>query len=123
VASLLLRELTHITYRGVAFTGGGVNPARSFGPSAIVGFDTYHWLYWVGPMVGAAIAAGFYHILKFLQYHRVNPGQDSDGIDRVSFDTATFIENNIAYYHRGLVDQQSMGIAAEPIERMEKAAF
>lgn len=123
MALLSLRWLTLLTYRGVSFTGGGVNPARSFGSAAIAGFDPYHWLYWVGPIVGAVIAAGFYHLLKFLQYHRVNPGQDSDGLNRVAFDAATFVENNIAYYHQGLVDQRSGEYKAEIVDVVEKGSY
>jgi aquaporin related protein len=39
----------------VYFTGGSLNPARSFGPAVVVGFDSYHWIYWVGPLTGAVI--------------------------------------------------------------------
>lgn len=35
---------------GVFFTGGSLNPARSFGPCVTTGeFDPEHWIYWVGP--------------------------------------------------------------------------
>ena len=43
-----------------------MNPARSFGPSFIAfvvdDIDTWsdHWVYWVGPALGALVAAGFY---------------------------------------------------------------
>ena len=46
-----------------AFDGGSMNPARSFGP-ALVSLDfTNHWIYWVGPLLGAAVAALVYKIL------------------------------------------------------------
>ncbi|KAL3418097.1 MIP family channel protein [Phlyctema vagabunda] len=62
---------------GVYYTGGSLNPARAFGP-AIVGsaFDTYHWIYWIGPLLGALVASGFYGIFKFLNYEEVNGDQD-----------------------------------------------
>ncbi|KAH8653843.1 aquaporin-like protein [Xylariales sp. PMI_506] len=92
---------------GVAFTGGGVNPARSFAPSTVTGnFDSFHWIYWFGPLLGTLLAVGLYKALTLLRYQRVNPGQDSDGIDRVAFDAETFIENNIAYYNKGLSSAQ-----------------
>jgi aquaporin related protein len=65
---------------GVLFTGGSLNPARSFGPDVILGtFNHYHWIYWLGPFLGAIIAVFFYHFIKMLEYEAANPGQDSDG--------------------------------------------
>ena len=41
-------------------------------------FPGYHWIYWVGPFLGALLAVGFYKMVKGLEYETVNPGQDSD---------------------------------------------
>jgi aquaporin related protein len=66
----------------VFYTGGSLNPARSFGPAvAATQFFRYHWIYWIGPFLGAAVAAGFYRFVKFFDYEQVNPGQDSAGGD------------------------------------------
>ncbi|GJN87439.1 hypothetical protein Rhopal_000388-T1 [Rhodotorula paludigena] len=49
-----------------------VSPARSFGPSVVLGeFAGSHWIYWVGPALGAVIAAGVYRFIKFLEYETV----------------------------------------------------
>ena len=42
-----------------------MNPARSFGPAAIANNWENHWIYWVGPISGAVIAAIVYKILTF----------------------------------------------------------
>lgn len=72
--SLFLGHLCTIYY-----TGAGLNPARSFGPAvAIKSFPTYHWIYWVGPIIGACVSAGIYKLFKYLNYETANPGQDAD---------------------------------------------
>jgi len=72
--SLFIAELT-----GVYFTGGSVNPARSFGPAVVLGsFKPYHWIYWVGPILGTLLASAFYKFIKILEYETTNPGQDLD---------------------------------------------
>lgn len=64
---------------GVAWTGCGINPARSFGPAVVSGsFPGYHWIYWVGPLIGALLAVGFYLMLKAFDYTSVVFGQDAD---------------------------------------------
>jgi len=64
---------------GVFYTGASLNPARTFGPAVVIQqFDEYHWIYWLGPFLGAVVAAGFYKFLKVLEYEAANPDQDID---------------------------------------------
>ncbi|KAJ4383886.1 Aquaporin-1 [Didymella sp. IMI 355093] len=54
---------------GVLYTGGSLNPARSFGPDVVTKrFDGYHWIYWM------------------LEYHTANPDVDGDGRREVYYD-------------------------------------
>lgn len=39
------------------FTTGVFNPARAFGPALVAGNFVSHWVFWVGPCVGAVLAA------------------------------------------------------------------
>ncbi|KAL4733423.1 aquaporin-like protein [Aspergillus similis] len=62
---------------GDYYTGGSLNPARSLGPDVVNrSFPGYHWIYWVGPLLGSLLACGFYYFLTFFSYESVNPGQD-----------------------------------------------
>ncbi|KAK5112424.1 hypothetical protein LTR85_011533 [Meristemomyces frigidus] len=77
--SLFMAELT-----GIYFTGGSLNPARSFGPAVVNHtFFSYHWIYWIGPILGSIVAAGFYKFIKMLEYETANPDQDTDHAERV----------------------------------------
>ncbi|QSZ29820.1 hypothetical protein DSL72_004338 [Monilinia vaccinii-corymbosi] len=63
----------------VPFTGASLNPARSFGPSAVAGiFPREHWIYWLGPILGAGLAVLLFRLIKVLEYEMANPGQDGD---------------------------------------------
>lgn len=79
---------------GVYFTGGSLNPARSFGPCVVLRtFPSYHWIYWLGPVFGALIAVGFYRFVKILEYETANPGQDFNEHEADNFE---FDEENAA---------------------------
>ena len=62
-------------------TGESLNPARSFGPAVAMGhFNSDHWIFWVGPILGALIGGGFYNFV-FYKF-------DVDYDDKLEEDTA-----------------------------------
>jgi MIP family channel proteins len=44
----------------IPFTGTSVNPVRSLGPGIVGGVWTDQWVYWLAPLLGAAIGWGIY---------------------------------------------------------------
>lgn len=67
----------------IPLTGCGINPARSLGPGLVAfGFEDGcnnvmddHWVFWIGPFVGATIAALAYQYL--LQEHKVHSNMNT----------------------------------------------
>jgi len=58
--------LTFVHIVGIPLTGTSVNPARSIGPAIFAGGQALAdvWVFVVGPLVGAALAAFVYQIFK-----------------------------------------------------------
>jgi aquaporin NIP len=58
---------------GGPLTGASMNPARSFGPALATGQWASHWIYWIGPLIGMAMAVPTYEYLRrgFSHDHRV----------------------------------------------------
>lgn len=63
---------------GTAYTGASLNPARSLGCAvAATSFPGYHWIYWLGPVLGSLLATGTYLLAKYFNYEEANSGQDA----------------------------------------------
>jgi len=59
---------------GGGLTGASMNPARSFGPALVAGVWQAHWIYWIGPLVGAALAVYAYQYLRKGEAHGYRTG-------------------------------------------------
>jgi hypothetical protein len=74
--------VTRLIIIGINYTGAGINPARAFATDVISGsFPGYHWIYWVGPLLGSLLSAGFFKLLGALHWQETNPGQDYDDLE------------------------------------------
>jgi len=49
-------------------SGGSMNPARSIGPAVAAGYWHVHYVYWIGPIIGA-ICAGLLWKYVFMESH------------------------------------------------------
>ena len=49
---------------GGPVSGASMNPARSFGPALVAAEWRGHWIYWLGPIVGALAGADAYEMLR-----------------------------------------------------------
>lgn len=63
---------------GGPLTGAAMNPARVFGPALAASFWKAHYVYWVGPLIGGALAGLVYRI--FIER---TPAADTVPVDRV----------------------------------------
>ncbi|KAJ6111452.1 hypothetical protein N7523_007513 [Penicillium sp. IBT 18751x] len=87
---------------GDYYTGGSLNPARSLGPDVINRqFPGYHWIYWVGPLLGSLLASGFYHLLCWVRWENINPGQDYNEWEIKARTNSVLSENTITDHVHG----------------------
>jgi aquaporin Z len=77
---------------GGPLTGAAMNPARDFGPALISGTWSDAWIYWLGPLIGGALAAGTYATLYLDRpievIGRPGTGVDEAGIERAERDSS-----------------------------------
>jgi MIP family channel proteins len=64
---------------GGPLTGAAMNPARAFGPSLLAGIvdGSHFFIYWVGPLVGAVIAAVLYQNVMLREDVDEPPAEES----------------------------------------------
>jgi aquaporin TIP len=74
--------ITMDIFAGGGLTGAAMNPARWFGPAIVQGAFADWWIYWVGPIVGAVVAALLWNEVYLKDVGTPEPGAESVDIDR-----------------------------------------
>ena len=64
-------------------------------------FPGYHWIYWVGPLLGSLLASGFYHLLCWVRWENINPGQDYDDRETKARKDSVLSESTMADHVHG----------------------
>lgn len=62
-----------LVYVAGEMTGASINPARSFGPALVTQHWEYLWVYWVGPLAGAALFALLHKYVLVPQAYKPPP--------------------------------------------------
>lgn len=80
-----------------------MNPARTLGPAIVTKeFDSYFWIYFVGPVVGSILAAGLYRLLVAMYVTSVplilHPSCRSFSLKQPSLDLADIVVALRAYW-------------------------
>jgi MIP family channel proteins len=73
--------ITIDVFVGGPITGAAMNPARAFGPELAANFWAQGWIYWVGPIVGALVAALGYDYLYLRPTRPPVVGTPESGVD------------------------------------------
>nr|BAF62091.1 aquaporin [Polypedilum vanderplanki] len=58
---------------GGPYTGGSMNPARSFGPALYNMNFTAHWIYWIAPMSASLITSVMFRMIFYREVQKITP--------------------------------------------------
>lgn len=70
-------------------------------------FPGYHWIYWIGPLLGSLLASGFYHLLCWVRWEKINPGQDYNEWESKARKDSMLSENTMTDHVHGIPSQNT----------------
>jgi MIP family channel proteins len=83
IAGLMIGlTITIDVFVGGGLTGAAMNPARWFGPAIVAGLASNWWIYWIGPIVGAVVAALLWNDVYLRGLTTPEPGASSVEIEQ-----------------------------------------
>ncbi|XP_014474304.1 PREDICTED: aquaporin AQPAe.a-like [Dinoponera quadriceps] len=75
--------VTVLCFAFVPYTGCSMNPARTFAPALWNGYWSNHWVYWIGPFLGAIISASIYRCVFLPKTNREDSKQDANTLNGI----------------------------------------
>ncbi|KAF9910561.1 hypothetical protein EC991_006120 [Linnemannia zychae] len=91
------------------YTNASINPARAFATSVVArSFTRDHWIFWLGPLFGAILAAAFHILFRYFDYDQHNAGIDAE--NHAQYLRAQAAAAN----HLGYGDQQTTYVNRNP---------
>ncbi len=66
--------ITMDIFLGGGGTGAAMNPSRAFGPALVSNTWGDHWIYWVAPVIGAAVAGALWTFVLLTPETEAHPG-------------------------------------------------
>ena len=85
-------------------------------------FPGYHWIYWVGPLLGSLLASGFYHLLCWVRWENINPGQDYDEREIKARKDSVLSENTMTDHPNGSQYQTYQPPSGAPVNQAVNTA-
>jgi aquaporin TIP len=73
--------ITMDVFMGGPLTGAAMNPARAFGPELVQNFWGEAWIYYLGPALGAVLAAALYELLYLRPARPAPVGPPETGVE------------------------------------------
>ncbi|XP_057289603.1 aquaporin-5-like [Hydractinia symbiolongicarpus] len=70
---------------GIPYTGAALNPIRAFGPAIVMNKRQDHWVYWLGPFVGSALATLSYEYVFKLTLEKIEEVDEKSETKRNNF--------------------------------------
>ncbi|KAD6453440.1 hypothetical protein E3N88_08145 [Mikania micrantha] len=72
----IVQSAPHLYMAAGPFSGGSMNPARSFGPAVVSGDFSQIWIYWVGPLIGGGLAGFIFGDVFIGSYETLPTSED-----------------------------------------------
>lgn len=93
---------------------GSLNPARALGPAFVADAFAFHWVYWVGPILGAACGGFCYTFIFNIHKTKWKKKKDVDNISMKSDDDMLDDLERVRQFKASMMTNYNDGLAGVP---------